>query len=390
MEFEKLPGGYWRVNSKNFVSKFEALKYATETDQKVEYIFFDAVWNSFNKASLGKCKLNDLYKKRAQQLRDEYDYLILYFSGGSDSYNVLRSFIDNDIKLDEICVKWPMAVINQQLYKPNSVDTTAFNYLSEWDYAIKPVLDSLSQTHPNIKITIVDWTSNYTPEIYSENLIQQVGPWNDVEMPMMISYSPSERFLLDKGKRVASIYGVDKPIVGYHENKWFMSFPDGGPGMGLSADSSMCNVEYFYWTPNMPEIAFEQAYAVCDYLENNDHLLNYFYSKDRPVDRDFMANCRQVQNDLIKKIIYTTWTGVFQAAKPISHDREDKQFWIFNHPELYKHRESFIDLNSLALTQIDSRFYHTETKGIQYSNKKRGVFKNIWTKWHFVKTKNTK
>jgi hypothetical protein len=385
MEFEKLPGGYWRVNSKNFVSKFEALKYATETDQQVEYIFFDAVWNSFNKASLGKCKLNDLYKKRAQQLRDEYDYLILYFSGGSDSYNVLRSFIDNDIKLDEICVKWPMAVVNQQLYKPNNSDTTAFNYLSEWDYAIKPVLDSLSQTHPNIKITIVDWTSNYTPEIYSENLIQKVSPWNDVEMPMMISYSPSERFLLDKGKRVASIYGVDKPIVGYHENKWFMSFPDTAPAMGISQFNNTYNVEYFYWTPNMPEIAFEQAYAVCSYLENHSHLLKYFYYKDRPLSREFVADCRQMQNDLIKKIIYTTWSGVFQAAKPISHDREDKQFWIFNHPEFYKHRESFIDLNSLALNQIDSRFYYTETKGIQYANKKRGIFKPTWSKWHFVK-----
>jgi hypothetical protein len=385
MNFEKLPSGYWKVDSKKFVSKFEALKYATDTDQNIEFVFFDPVWNSFNKTLLGKQKLNDLYRRRAQQLRDEYDYLILYFSGGADSYNVLRSFIDNNIKLDEVCVKWPMLAIDKQFYTPNATDTSAFNYLSEWDYAVKPVLNSLKQTHPEIKIEIVDWTENYSPSVYSEELIKKVGPWNDVEMPMMVSYSPSENFFLDKGKRVASIYGIDKPMIGYHENKWFMCFADTATGMGVASDNDAYNVEYFYWTPKMPEIAFEQAYVVCSYLEKQKHLLNYFYHKNATVGKEHFINSIQMQNNIIKNLIYNTWSGAFQASKPVSSDRADKHFWIFGQAEFYKHRESFIDLNSLALTQLDPKFYNVETSGIQYKNKIRGIFKTIWSKWHFVK-----
>ena len=385
MNFEHLSGGYWQVNSKKFVLKFDALKYATETNQTVEFIYFDNVWNSVNKSSLGQVNLNDLYKQRAQQLRDEYDYLILYFSGGADSYNVLRSFIDNDIKLDEVCVKWPMVTVHKGLYVANTADISAVNHLSEWDYAIKPVLDLLQKIHPEIKINVVDWSDGYSSDMYSEELIKKAGPWNDVEMPMMIAYSQSERFLLDKGKRVASIYGVDKPKIGYDENKWFMGFSDMAIGMGVAADHSLCNVEYFYWTPKMPEIAFEQAYVVCSYLEKHEHLLKYFFYKDKPLGKDHFVESVQMQNDIIKPLIYSNWSGAFQSAKPVSYDRSDKHSWIFNHPEMNSHRESFIDLNSLALSQLNPEFYSLETEGIQYKNKKRGIFKNIPSKWHFVK-----
>jgi hypothetical protein len=388
MDYDKLSGGYWEVNSKKFTSKFEAMIYATEIKQPINFIFFDSVWRSFNKSSLGNRNLNDLYRQRAQQLRDEYDYLILYFSGGADSYNVLRSFIDNGIKLDEICVKWPMITVNKELYCPNTEDKTAFNYLSEWNYAIKPVLDQLAQTHPEIKIEIVDWSKDYSPSVYSEELIKKVNVWNDIEMPMMVSYSNSEILLLDKAKRVASIYGIDKPIVGYQEDKWFMNFPDTATGMGISQLNDAYNVEYFYWTPKMPEIAFEQAHKVCCYLEKNQSLLKYFFNPDPSFfESTHWIKSRQIQNDIIKTLVYNTWSNVFQSDKPIFADREDKQFWIFNNPEFVKHRDSFIDLNSLALSQVDSPFYTTELKGIQNKNKIRGAFRPSWSKWHFVKFK---
>jgi hypothetical protein len=52
-----------------------------------------------------------------------------------------------------------MVVIDKQLYTPNTKDKSAFNYLSEWDYAIKPVLDEIKISHPKIKI------ENHFPDI---------------------------------------------------------------------------------------------------------------------------------------------------------------------------------------------------------------------------------
>ena len=48
--------------------------------------------------------LKQLYKERAEQLRSDYDYLIVYFSGGSDSITVVNSFLDNNIPIDEIVI----------------------------------------------------------------------------------------------------------------------------------------------------------------------------------------------------------------------------------------------------------------------------------------------
>jgi hypothetical protein len=43
-------------------------------------MFYDSVWNNFDKTTLGNADLDYLYKLRALQLREEYDYLVLYFS----------------------------------------------------------------------------------------------------------------------------------------------------------------------------------------------------------------------------------------------------------------------------------------------------------------------
>ena len=53
--------------------------------------------------SVIQCKsFDELLKERCIQLRDKYNYLILYFSGGSDSETTLQSFIRSGIHLDEI------------------------------------------------------------------------------------------------------------------------------------------------------------------------------------------------------------------------------------------------------------------------------------------------
>jgi len=48
--------------------------------------------------------LVSLCDKRAWQIRNSYDYIILYFSGGSDSITMLNAFIRNGIDIDEIVV----------------------------------------------------------------------------------------------------------------------------------------------------------------------------------------------------------------------------------------------------------------------------------------------
>jgi hypothetical protein len=379
--------GFWQVGATKFKNKFQALVFATKTNQEVNYIYFDQIWNNFDRSLLGNVSLKKLYQQRAQQIRDSYDYLILYFSGGADSYNVLRSFIDNNIKLDEVCVKWPMAAIKSQVYKANTLDTSARNTLSEWDFAIKPVLDWLSQYHPQIKINIVDWTDKLSPEIYTEDLWHHVNTWNDIEIPFMLAYSKSELLKLNKGKTVGSIYGIDKPLLAYRDNKWFMSFTDTGTGMGIPSQENRYGTEYFYWSPTFPILAMEQAYQLSLYIDSVPGLKQYYYSSTSVSewDLDFRMLAIKTQNDVARKILYDNWTNNFQADKPFFADREDKHFWLFNHPELRLVRDSFLDMNSLFLSQLDKRLFFDVERSAIKSDKQRGLYKHIFSKWHFVR-----
>lgn len=353
---KNFPQGYWETSGKYFINKHDALVHATKNNEKVYFKFFNEIWDSFDRNLIGKFSLKALYKQRAQQLRDTYDYIILYFSGGADSYNVLRSFIDNNIKLDEVCVKWCNVTLesNTKVYIANTIDNTANNYLSEWDLAIAPVLKELSVTHPEIKIEIVDWFKNRF-DIGSENAFRLVNHWHDVEVPSLAVWSPNEQKLVEKGKKVVSLYGIDKPNIWFSANgNASMFFTDGATTMGTPNPCNIYGTEYFYFAPSFPLITFETASVVANAIKTNPDLNKIKYDADAIIDRTEFINRWQQQQKKLRHILYDNWTNRFQAFKPTIVDRSDKHFWLFKYDEFKKQRESYADMSNLHTNQISS------------------------------------
>ena len=95
--------GYFTVGDNHTYSRFEASQISQRTGQTVKWYLNDIYYNSFDWTKEPIDDIQTLYKKRAESLRDRYDYLVLMYSGGIDSCNMLHAFIDNNIKLDEIC-----------------------------------------------------------------------------------------------------------------------------------------------------------------------------------------------------------------------------------------------------------------------------------------------
>jgi hypothetical protein len=356
--FKSYPQGYWYTSDKKFINKYEALVHGARTNQAVHYDFFNDVWKNFDRTQLGKFSLQELYKNRAQQLRDKYDYLILYFSGGADSYNVLRSFIDNGIKLDEVCVKWcnDTLTANRKIYTPNEIEKSATNYLSEWDYAIKPVLEWISISHPEIKIEIVDWFKNRDYKTI-EKAFSIVNHWHDVEVNSLAVWSPSEVALCEKGITVGSIYGVDKPAIFNKDAEWFMYFPDGGTAMGTPNPVNIKGTEYFYWAHDMPILAFEMAFQVIERMKTDKKLLQYVMTDKHKKDPIFSGISFQVLQKRTRHILYDNWTDRFQCFKPETPDRSDKHQWIYTNSELRNYKELFNDLRKDYIKQTINGYY---------------------------------
>lgn len=335
MDYEKY--GSWKVPGKTFYKKTDALIYATEHGLPVKFSYHDSVWQNFDRTLLGKISLSTLYKERAQQIRDKYDYIILYYSGGADSHNVLRTYVDNDIQLDEVCIKWPKALIDGNFYKANSADQSARNYWSEWDYAIKPSLEWLSKFHPDIKITFKDYTESID-KLDVGNLFDNLNFVRGGGMLLNSVVSDSETTLLNKS--IGHIYGIDKPLLHINEfDDVYMFFTDVCIDQVGYNPFNPNGAECFYWSPDFPLLPFEQAYQLSKNYTSMGHR-DYFWSEKR-LDNNERISLQRFQTEIGRTVLYHNWDNRFQADKPESAARKDKFFWFYENSELESLRNKY-------------------------------------------------
>jgi hypothetical protein len=334
----------YQVGEEKFNNKMMAVLKASEKKLPIKWIFHDNVWDNFSKNNLhllGKHSLDYLYAQRAKQLRETYDYLILHYSGGSDSHNILMTFLNNNIPIDEIFVRRSEKV-DSKMYTPNCIDTSAKNIFSEWDYVIKPQLDWIKNNRPNIKITLGDQFSIDPTTIYNDStMIDRFGQFTGwVEMGRCSLIVESDRKLTDQGKKVANIYGVDKPMVIIKDKKFYMFFTDNAVDCANKTSGSG-NSELFYYATDMPILIFEQAYSMYKYFSLNKsmrYLIDLNLIKRN--DHDRLKTVFQ----LTKQIIYSTWdSNKFQTDKPtpISYELRSRDLYYHMHPELSKIREIY-------------------------------------------------
>jgi hypothetical protein len=263
--------GNYSVNGDVLNNKLQALIEASKYKTNVQWKFFDEVFSvatkNFNKHNTS---LKELYRIRAHQLRDSYDYLILNYSGGSDSHNILMTFLEYDIKLDHIYVQWPERMMDKGIYTPNSMDRTNANFHSEWDLVIKKDLIWLSKNYPEIKIEINDWTTTVKEGFYKDDIFSK----DVTNLPSLAraqkqnTFSSSEGKLTSCGKKVGSIFGIDKPCVSKKGDDWYFYFIDTACMAQPNPDNPL-GTEYFYWSPNFTDIAIAQAHQMKRYFELN-------------------------------------------------------------------------------------------------------------------------
>ena len=151
--------GYYQVGNTKHYAKTVALMEATKTNKFPEWNFNRDVFDRVTWLIEPSTDITELYRLRALQLRDQYDYIRLEFSGGADSTTVLYSFVLNHIHLDEVVFRYPKTG-EKNATTSDPFNTKCENTLSEWEFAAKPILQWLSVNHPEIKITMHDYSEN--------------------------------------------------------------------------------------------------------------------------------------------------------------------------------------------------------------------------------------
>lgn len=265
--------GHYEVNGNIYRNKTMALSVCKDGHYP-HWNFNEDVFDKVDWKTEPTDDLYEIYKQRALQLRAKYDYLILYFSGGIDSTTVLRSFVDNNIPLDAV-IAYGRHINNDVGKKSNpEIANAAVPY-------IKRLEKSMNIKIPFIMLDDWDLFKNYTDEswIYTGNggtLSPETYIYN------FHADAPQIQDILSKGK-TALIRGVDKPRLRYDKStdKWAFQLLDKQTGgfhtSGLSEyRNTWYEVEYFFWTRDMPKLLVKQAHII----------KNYFTQKNDPVLRD--------------------------------------------------------------------------------------------------------
>lgn len=350
--------GYYTVGDNKFFSKTAALIEATKTNIFPHWHFGDLEFSTVDFTKSTVVDLTELYKQRAIQLREKYDYLILSFSGGSDSWTVLHSFISNKIHIDEILVKWPVNATSN-LYIPNSRDTRTENILSEWDLCIKPILQQISVHHPATKITVYDYSDDFESELVEDDWLCV----NDHLTPGVfrrfgLELTENQRKLQEAGKTVAMIWGIDKPQLAFKDNCVYMYFLDKlANTSGVTGSANRIN-ELFFWTPDMPELAVQQAKKVYEHFVLNPKLASLIVFPGQS------SQSKKEYDRIAKQIIYPDWDiNTFQVDKPTNVVNNQYDWWMFKLLQDYRYLQSWkYGLDSIK-DAVDPKYYHLNKSG---------------------------
>jgi hypothetical protein len=304
--FEKTINGYYRVGEKFFYKNFNAILESNITKLPISWDFHRSKFtSSINNRNLN-LNLDEQYKLRAKQLRDSYDYLILAFSGGSDSDNILRVFLKNNIKLDEVWSSFPKTLIEKSNYII-SHDLDASNMPSEYYLVIEPELKKLAVTNPEIKITVSDPSAQLTNEDYEDTLTVLNFPQSYMAIKRWRLLIEHIRRLTQKGKKVAAILGADKPIPHIKDNAYGILFSD--RGTFLKSDivlDELFSIEYFYWSTNFPDLPIAQGRKLWNYLLGNKEITSNLLKNQIAGNPNVLFRNKKF-DEITKKICYPDW-----------------------------------------------------------------------------------
>ena len=359
--------GYYIVNNELYYNKIQAMLAASKLPGDVGNFNNDPVRWLFNEDAFIKYpwhiepeeNIRELYRRRALQLRDQYDYIRLELSGGADSATVAYSFLLNNIPLDEVVFRYPAQ--GSKNVTGNPWDTESRNHLSEWEFAARPLLNWIETNYPNVKITVHDFVDEIVKEKSNdENWIYKTRHYIH---PGHVHKHVIDKTLADTGKRVAVVFGTDKPKICIKDSKFFIYFIDAQTSNNHADIGDYTNItnEFFYWSPDSCDMLAKQAHLIRNWFSLPVHH-NLSYTLKWP-NQDYST--RTFREQMLKPIIYPDYDfHTFQTAKSTNAIRAEMDNWFFTNfadTDLYRTWEAGVDYLS---TSLNSRYFRYHQNNI--------------------------
>ena len=348
--------GYYSIGKVDFESKIRACMFASSIISKlqkkidpksiVNWVFNDQVFENYSWSQEPEDSLDCLYDKRAKQLRDTYDYIVISYSGGADSHNMLMAFLRQDLFVDEIIVTHMNKAMNDYAIIDPSEKSAKYAYSSEYALQTIPRLKEISNLSPQTKIRIFDVSDSvfnafarHKDESWVFHVKEELNPV-DASRYNYLQF-PEFKKQLDFSKKIAIILGVDKPKIEIDENSqtYYICFQDRlaniSPVGEYAKDYTNTTIEYFYWSPDACDLLCKQAHTIVKWLKMNPGFKKFFL--ENPV---ITTDNRLVSERILRPLLYTTWNSSwFQADKGLFDWHSSFDSWFI---ERYKNTLEYL------------------------------------------------
>lgn len=266
--------GLYRVGKSHYVSKLEAVMESRRTGQPVIWQFMHESFAKHNWTQEPTQSLWELYSDRARQLREQYSYIMLMYSGGADSTNVLDAFERNNLPLDEIRMGYSGEIADQNALKlePNQ----------EIYYAALPRVRRLQQKWPNLKVTIVNMKPLMINRVchfveslhYGSN--SAWNPWQAVRFGVTGTTAKDWLPNLSASKQMIALWGKEKTKIKKINNRYAVQFIDTELVANTEQMPENCKHEYFYWGQDAAKLIIKQAHVMKNFFTRAESDSGFF------------------------------------------------------------------------------------------------------------------
>lgn len=338
--------GFYEVCGIKYYNKLDAYRTALKQGYWPHWNFHDEFFKNQDWTLEPEESLNELYCQRAKQIREKYDHVIIWFSGGADSDNVVRSFLHNNIHIDEI---WHRS--SWERIARTDTGTDSFNQANETRHTAIPLLKEYEMLAPGTSIRIFD-AMDLSIDLWSK---ESADPFEtNYFNPLSMAKHQSHRFNTAKTKSgtIVKLAGVDKPRLHYRDGKFYFYFFDNVINTHIMHNRlnslSRENDECFYWHPTAFKLVLKQAHLVKKYFEQHPNLLWLLELKS------FDAETTKFYNNIIKQIIYPHWNiDNFQTLKASSDIDHEEFFWFYQNQSSTAFQNWFKTANAYSHEVVD-------------------------------------
>ena len=243
---------HYNINGIKFDNPFTAFLHGSIYDPHTfpKFEFYDREFSTVDWTIEPTESFRTLCDRRAHQLRNRYDKIILAFSGGTDSITIYNTFLRNNIHIDEIYICYSQSGVD------NLIPEKAVTWLLE-NHPDKTTKINIKSVHTHSDIL------GYEQQLLSEdylvnddrNLRHQLVKYC---RPVMHQDNFDQSY---NNYNYCTIVGFEKPYLIQRNKNYYFGFLD-----RVFAGALMrSDLEFFFISPDMPELHAKQCHMMLNY-----------------------------------------------------------------------------------------------------------------------------